>query len=45
MGNYAKFMFVLGLIVNFANPDNDVVAKIFDKDNLPKRVRYKNNGN
>lgn len=45
LGNYAKVMFVLGLIdnlYNLANPDNDAVGKIFDKENLPKRVRYKN---
>ncbi len=44
MGIYAKVMFVLGLIdnlYNFADPDSDTVGKIYDKDNLPQRVRYK----
>lgn len=45
LGNYAKAMFVLGMIdnlYNLAEPGNDTVGKIFDKENLPKRVRYKN---
>lgn len=45
LGNYAKVMFVLGMIdnlYNLAEPDNDTVGKFFDKENLPKRVRYKN---
>ena len=44
LGNYAKVMFVLGLInnlYNLANPDNDTVGKMFDAENLPKRVRYR----
>jgi len=44
IGIYAKVMFVLGLIdniYNLAEPDNDVIGKIYDKENLPKRVRYK----
>lgn len=44
MGIYAKVMFVLGLIdniYNLAEPDNDTVGKVYDKENLPKRVRYK----
>ena len=44
MGIYAKVMFVLGLIdnlYNLADPDCDTVGKIYDKDNLPQRVRYK----
>lgn len=48
LGNYAKVMFVLGLIdnlYNLAEPDNDAVGKMFDKENLPKRVRYKNSEN
>lgn len=48
LGNYAKVMFVLGMIdnlYNLAEPDNDTVGKFFDKENLPKRVRYKNSEN
>ena len=44
IGIYAKVMFVLGLIdniYNLAEPDNDAVGKVYDKENLPKRVRYK----
>ncbi len=44
MGIYAKVMFVLGLIDNLydlANPDKDELGKHFDRENLPKRVRYK----
>ncbi len=44
LGIYAKVMFVLGLIdnlYNLAEPDNDTVGKIYDKENLPKRVRLK----
>ena len=44
MGIYAKVMFVLGLIDNLydlANPDNDELGRRFDRENLPKRVRYK----
>lgn len=44
IGIYAKVMFVLGLIdniYNLAEPDNDSVGKIYDKESLPKRVRYK----
>ncbi len=44
IGIYAKVMFVLGLIdniYNLAEPDNDTVGKVYDKENLPKRVRYK----
>ena len=44
MGIYANVMFVLGLIdnlYNLADPDSDTVGKIYDKDNLPQRVRYK----
>lgn len=44
MGIYAKVMFVLGLIDNLydlANPDKDELGKCFDRENLPKRVRYK----
>lgn len=44
MGIYAKVMFVLGLIdniYNLAEPNNDTVGKVYDKENLPKRVRYK----
>ena len=43
-GIYAKIIFVLGLIDNLyqlAEPDNDLVGKMYDKENLPKRVRYK----
>jgi len=46
IGIYAKVMFVLGLIENLndlAEPDNDTVGKIYDRENLPKRVRYKKN--
>lgn len=48
LGNYAKVMFVLGMIdnlYNLAEPDNDTVGKFFDKENLPKRVRYKHSEN
>lgn len=48
LGNYAKVMFVLGMIdnlYNLAEPDNDTIGKFFDKENLPKRVRYKNSEN
>ena len=44
MGIYAKVMFVLGLIDNLydlANPDKDELGRRFDRENLPKRVRYK----
>jgi len=44
IGIYAKIMFVLGMIDNLHNlaePDNDTIGKIYDKENLPKRVRYK----
>ena len=44
IGIYAKVIFVLGLIDNLhqlAEPDNDVVGKMYDRENLPKRVRYK----
>lgn len=44
MGIYAKVMFVLGLIdniYNLAEPNNDTIGKVYDKENLPKRVRYK----
>ena len=44
IGIYAKVMFVLGLIdniYNLAEPNNDTVGKVYDKENLPKRVRYK----
>ena len=46
MGIYAKVMFALGLIDNLydlANPDNDELGRRFDRENLPKRVRYKKN--
>ena len=44
-GIYAKVLFALGLLDNLyeiANPDKDEVGKIFESENLPKRVRYKN---
>lgn len=44
MGIYAKVMFVLGLIdklYNLADPDSDTVGKMYNKENLPKRIRYK----
>jgi len=44
IGIYAKVIFVLGLIDNLyqlAEPNNDIIGKMFDKENLPKRVRYK----
>ena len=44
MGIYAKVLFVLGLVENIydiANPDKDEVGKILERENLPKRVRYK----
>ena len=44
IGIYAKIMFVLGMIdnlYNLAEPDNDTIGKIYNKENLPKRVRYK----
>lgn len=44
IGIYAKVMFVLGLIdniYNLAEPDSDTIGKVYDKENLPKRVRYK----
>ena len=44
MGIYAKVIFVLGLIDNLydlANPDKDELGRRFDRENLPKRVRYK----
>ena len=51
IGNYAKVMFALGLIDNLcklAEPNDDVIGRMYDRDNLPKRVRYKkgelNNG-
>lgn len=43
IGIYTKVMFVLGLIdnvYNLAEPDNDVIGKMYDKENLPKRVYY-----
>lgn len=43
IGIYTKVMFVLGLIdnvYNLAEPDNDIVGKMYDKENLPKRVYY-----
>lgn len=43
IGIYTKVMLVLGLIdnvYNLAEPDNDVVGKMYDKENLPKRVYY-----
>ncbi len=43
IGIYTKVMFVLGLIdnvYNLAEPANDVVGKMYDKENLPKRVYY-----
>ena len=43
IGIYTRVMFVLGLIdnvYNLAEPDNDVVGKMYDKENLPKRVYY-----
>ena len=43
IGIYTKVMFVLGLIdnvYNLAEPDNDVVGKMYNKENLPKRVYY-----
>lgn len=43
IGIYTKVMFVLGLIdnvYNLAEPNNDVVGKMYDKENLPKRVYY-----
>jgi transcriptional regulator with XRE-family HTH domain len=46
MGIYAKVTFVLGLIDNLydlANPDKDELGRRFDRENLPKRVRYKKN--
>ena len=46
IGIYAKVIFVLGLIDNLyqlAEPDNDIIGKMYDKENLPKRVRYKKN--
>ncbi|RAI16159.1 MAG: hypothetical protein DKM22_00085 [Candidatus Melainabacteria bacterium] len=48
LGNYAKVMFVLGMIdnlYNLAESDNDTIGKFFDKENLPKRVRYKKSEN
>lgn len=44
IGIYAKVIFVLGLIDNLyqlAEPDNDTIGRVYDKENLPKRVRYK----
>ncbi len=44
IGIYAKVLFVLGLIDNLyqlAEPDNDIIGRMYDKENLPKRVRYK----
>ena len=44
IGIYAKVIFVLGLLDNLnqlAEPDNDVVGKMYDRENLPKRVRYR----
>lgn len=44
IGIYAKVIFVLGLIDNLyqlAEPDNDTIGKMYDRENLPKRVRYK----
>ena len=44
IGIYAKVIFVLGLIdglYQLAEPDNDIIGKMYDKENLPKRVRYK----
>ena len=44
IGIYAKVIFVLGFIDNLnqlVEPDNDVVGKMYDRENLPKRVRYK----
>ena len=43
IGIYTKVMFVLGLIdnvYNLAEPDNDIIGKMYDKENLPKRVYY-----
>jgi len=44
LGIYAKVFFVLGLINNLyqlAEPDNDLIGKMYERENLPKRVRYK----
>ena len=44
IGIYAKVIFVLGLIDNLyqlAEPDNDIIGKMYDRENLPKRVHYK----
>lgn len=44
IGIYAKVLFVLGLLDNIydlANPDKDEVGKLLERENLPKRVRYK----
>lgn len=44
MGIYSKVLFVLGFIDNLyqlAEPDNDFIGKIYVRENLPKRVRYK----
>lgn len=43
MGIYAKVMFVMGLLDNLyeiANPNKDLWGRQFDRENLPKRVRY-----
>ena len=43
IGIYAKVMFVMGMIDNLlelANPDKDLRGRQFDRDHLPKRVRY-----
>ena len=48
IGIYAKVMFVLGLtdnLINLAEPDNDVIGRRYDRENLPKRVRYKKDEN
>ena len=44
IGTYAKVIFVLGLIDNLYNlidSNRDIAGKIYDEENLPKRVRYK----
>ena len=44
IGIYAKIIFALVLIDNdLANPDKDELGRRFDRENLPKRVRYKKN--
>lgn len=42
LGTYATVIFILGLISNLKNlitPNNDVLGRDLEKENLPKRVR------